>query len=96
MFWNGRRKQHNIVWGYDAGVNGPMLPWAISVLRHAAAEELAERVEREDFDSKVQQATVVAHEATIPGTDMLDEAHVWMSRWKALHPQFNIVGQDEE
>jgi hypothetical protein len=95
--------QHNIVWGYDPQMNGPMLPWALAairnrlpaVLRQAAATELAERVERQGWDKsvlqKVEQAMIAAHARTIPGTDMIQEGRDWYARWKRIHPHFNTV-----
>jgi hypothetical protein len=95
--------QHNVVWGYDPDMNGPMLPWAISairnrlpaLLRRAGATELAERVEREGFDAsalqKVEQAMTAAWERCFPGTDMVEEGRDWYVRWKKIHPQFNTV-----
>jgi hypothetical protein len=95
--------QHNIVWGYDPDVNGPMPAWAIgvirnnlpSILRRARATALAERVEKEGFDlsalDKVEQALDRAWDATFPGTEMIQEGLDWMARWKAIHPQFNTV-----
>jgi len=96
-------QQHNIVWGYDTEVNGPMLPWALaairerlpSILRQAGATQLADRVERQGWDrsvlDQVEQAMIAAHARTIPGTDMIAEGRDWYARWKALHPQFNTV-----
>ena len=95
--------QHNIVWGYDPSVNGPMLQWALAavrdrlptILRAAGADELAERVEREGFDKsvlgQVEQAMNEAHEQTYPGTELALEGRDWMNRWKQIHPQFNTV-----
>jgi hypothetical protein len=95
--------QHNIVWGYDPGINGPMLPWALAairarlpaILRQAGAGQLADRVEREGWDAsvldKVEHAMIAAHARTIPGTDMTQEGRDWYARWKSLHPEFNTV-----
>jgi hypothetical protein len=97
-------EQHNILWGYDAEINGPMLPWALnvirtrlpSILRQAQATALAERVEKEGFDAtrlqKVEQAMLEAWDKTFPGTDMVQEGRDWYDRWKKIHPQFNTVG----
>lgn len=98
-----QRDQHNIVWGYDPSVNGPMSVWALNairerlpaLLRAAEAHELAGRVEREGFDLKVldriAEAMVAAHEKTIPGTELALKGRDWMNRWKEIHPQFNTV-----
>jgi hypothetical protein len=96
-------EQHNIVWGYDPDMNGPMLPWALgvirarlpSILRRAGATALAERVEKEGFDfsvlDQVEQAMREAWDRTFPGTDMVQEGRDWYKRWKEIHPQFNTV-----
>jgi hypothetical protein len=98
--------QHNIVWGYDCTLNGPMLPWALAairdrlpgILRQAGATRLADQVERQGWDKsvldKVEQAMIAAHARTIPGTDMVQEGRDWYVHWKKVHPQFNTV--DEE
>jgi hypothetical protein len=95
--------QHNVVWGYDPAINGPMLPWALAairtrlpaILRHAGATALADRVEAEGFDAsvlnEVEQAMNAAWERTFPGTDMIQEGYDWYVRWKQIHPQFNTV-----
>ena len=95
--------QHNIVWGYDPVINGPMLDWALSVLRTrlpdilrgAGAPALADKVAREGFDTdilaSVEQAMKEAWDKTFPGTDMVQEGYDWYNRWKAIHPQFNEV-----
>ena len=95
--------QHNILWGYDAGMNGPMLAWAIArlrerlpdILRGAGEDALAARVEREGFDGSVldavERATLEAHASTVPGTELALEGRAWMARWKEIHPQFNTV-----
>jgi hypothetical protein len=97
-------KGHNIVWGYDRAVNGPMLPWAIQairtrlpvLLRAAGADMLADAVEREGIDqavvSQVEAAMVAADRRIRPGSiEMIDEGRAWMDRWKRIHPQFNTV-----
>jgi hypothetical protein len=96
-------EQHNIVWGYDTEINGPMLPWALAairerlpaILRQARATQLADRVEREGWDKsvleKVERAMIAAHARTIPGTDLVQEGRDWYVRWKRIHPQFNTV-----
>jgi hypothetical protein len=98
-----QRDQHNIVWGYDPTVNGPMIDWALNAIRHrlpamlrsAQAEELADRVEREGFDrsvlDRIAGAMATAHEKTIPGTELALKSRDWMNRWKQIHPQFNTV-----
>ena len=98
--------QHNIVWGYDPEINGPMLPWALGVirtrlptiLRRAGATALAERVETDGFDAsvldKVEQAMIAAWDRTFPGTDMVEEGRDWYARWKQIHPQFNTVEEE--
>jgi hypothetical protein len=96
-------QQHNIVWGYDPDINGPMLPWALgvirnrlpSILRRCGAMTLAERVEKEGFDvavlDEVERAMLEAWNRTFPGTDMVQEGRDWYQRWKTIHPQFNTV-----
>ena len=98
-----QRDQHNIVWGYDPTVNGPMSAWALNairerlpaMLRGAEAHELAERVEREGFEvtvlTRIADAVLSAHEKTIPGTELALKGRDWMNRWKEIHPQFNTV-----
>lgn len=95
--------QHNVVWGYDADVNGPMKDWALdalrrrlpAMLRRAEANALADRIEREGFDiaalDKVDKAMDEAWVRTFPGTDLAEEGGRWYHRWKELHPQFNTV-----
>lgn len=96
--------QHNIVWGYDEDVNGPMLNWAINAIRHrlpvmlrtAGAGDLAERIERKGFDTAVldrlYSAMVDADARTRPGTvEQIMTGVRWMQRWKEIHPQFNTV-----
>jgi hypothetical protein len=96
-------EQHNIVWGYDSDINGPMLPWALGVirdrlpaiLRRVGATGLAERAERDGWDksvlAKVKAAMIAADARTRPGTDMIQEGRDWYARWKTMHPQFNTV-----
>lgn len=99
---------HNIVWGYDVGANGPMLPWAInairtrlpSMLRKAGAEALAAEVERKGVDAAVLaevEAAMIEEDRRIrPGSiEMIKEGIGWMNRWKQIHPQFNTVDDDE-
>jgi hypothetical protein len=96
-------EQHNVVWGYDPDINGPMLPWALgairtrlpAILRRAGATALADRVEAQGFDvavlDKVETAMKAAWDRTFPGTDMVEEGRAWYARWKEIHPQFNTV-----
>jgi hypothetical protein len=98
---------HNVLWGYDPAVNGPMIPWAISALRDrlptmlrvAGAEALAVEVEESGWDRSVLDA--VAREASAalaPRSDDLERAREgleWMAKWKAAHPQFNTVEEGE-
>jgi hypothetical protein len=95
--------QHNILWGYDPEMNGPMLPWALgvirarlpSILRNAGESELADRVEGDGWDTavldQVEAAMIEAWDRTFPGTDMVEEGRAWYDRWKRIHPQFNTV-----
>jgi len=95
--------QHNVVWGYDPDINGPMLQWSLGVirdrlpgiLRRAGATELAHQVENQGFDRSVlvavEKAMIEAHAQTIPGTEMIQEGRDWYDRWKKIHPQFNTV-----
>jgi hypothetical protein len=95
--------QHNIVWGYDADANGPMLDWVISSLRqrlpamlHKTGEDkLAEQVARDGWDASVLTAVEqAARDADREADDDLERAREgmeWMHRWKKLHPQFNTV-----
>jgi hypothetical protein len=94
--------QHNVVWGYDPVVNGPMLPWALETIRHrlpailrqARAPELAARVETEGFDASVLDRiarTVAAWQPPAPAAELMAEARDWYARWKAIHPQFNTA-----
>jgi hypothetical protein len=95
--------QHNIVWGYDADANGPMLEWIIAslkqrlpaMLRRAGDDKLADRVERDGWDSSVlvavEQAARDANHETDDEMERAREGMEWMYRWKKLHPQFNTV-----
>ncbi len=94
---------HNVVWGYDPVVNGPMRPWAIEavrnrlpdLLRNAGADHLADAVEREGVDPAVidqlRRALDAAWERTFPGTDMIEASTAYFAWWKQVHPQFNTV-----
>jgi hypothetical protein len=95
--------QHNIVWGYDADANGPMLEWIIAslkqrlpaMLRRAGDDKLADQVERDGWDSSVlvavEQAARDANQETDDEMERAREGMEWMYRWKKLHPQFNTV-----
>ena len=98
---------HNVLWGYDPDANGPMIPWACAalrdrlgtMLRSAGAHDLAREVEQSGWDASVLDAVAKAANAALaPGPDDLDRAREgmeWMRRWKAVHPQFNTVEDDE-
>jgi hypothetical protein len=96
--------QHNVLWGYDPDVNGPMQTWAVesvrrrlpSILRRAGAVALADRVEKEGVDGavldKVEAAMARGYERTFPGSpEMIAEGEEWYRHWKAAHPEFNTV-----
>jgi hypothetical protein len=94
---------HNILWGYDPDVNGPMIPWAIAalrdrlpvMLRRAGAAALAAEVEQQGWDvSVLPEVEKAAAEALAPRDDdaiRAKEGMSWMYRWKEVHPQFNTV-----
>lgn len=98
---------HNVLWGYDPDVNGPMIPWVTAalrerlptMLRRAEAGALADEVEQQGWDTSVLPD--VAREAALalaPRDDDLVRAREgmdWMYEWKRLHPQFNTVGEGE-
>lgn len=98
---------HNIVWGYDPDVNGPMIPWAVSalrdrlptMLRRAGADALASDVEEQGWDSSIlPEVARAAVEALAPREDDLlraSEGMEWMYKWKEAHPQFNTVEEVE-
>jgi hypothetical protein len=98
---------HNILWGYDPDVNGPMIPWAIAalrdrlpvMLRRAGAHELAVEIEEQGWNSAVlADVAKAATDALAPREDDLvraEEGMAWMYRWKAVHPQFNTVEEGE-
>jgi hypothetical protein len=98
--------QHNILWGYDADANGPMLPWVIAALRDrlpvllrgAGADKLAAELEMQGWDTSILPAVAkAAAEAMAPRADDLvraAEGMDWMYQWKAVHPQFNTVEPD--
>jgi hypothetical protein len=101
------KEDHNILWGYDPDVNGPMIPWAVSALRNrlptmlraAGAGELATQVEQQGWDSSVlTDVEREASEALRPRDDDLERAKEginWMMEWKKVHPQFNTVEEGE-
>lgn len=94
--------QQNIVWGYDPGANGPMLPWALAairdrlptLLRGAGEGELADRVAQRGFDAsvleKIEQA-VAEWTPKLSADGLMEEARAWYARWKEIHPQFNTA-----
>ena len=98
---------HNILWGYDPDLNGPMIPWVIAalrdrlptLLRRAGANSLAVEVSESGWDASVLiDVSKAAAEALAPGDDDLakaKEGSEWMWQWKQVHPQFNTVGEDE-
>lgn len=99
--------QHNILWGYDPDVNGPMIPWAVLalrdrlpvMLRRAGADALARDVEEQGWDTSVlPEVARAATEALAPRDDDLIRAREgmdWMYEWKRIHPQFNTVEEGE-
>jgi len=98
---------HNILWGYDPDVNGPMIPWAVNALRNrlptmlraAGAGKLAAEVEQQGWDSSVlADVERAASEALAPRDDDLERAREgieWMMDWKKVHPQFNTVEEGD-
>lgn len=96
-------KDHNVVWGYDPDVNGPMIPWVIAairdrlptMLRRAGGEELGRLVEEQGWDSSIlSDVAKAAAESLKPRDDDVarsKEGFEWMMKWKAVHPQFNTV-----
>jgi hypothetical protein len=98
---------HNVLWGYDPTMNGPMIPWAMAalrdrlptMLREAHAHDLAIEVEQMGWDTSVlAEVERAATEALAPRADDLVRAKQgidWMYRWKAVHPQFNTVEDGE-
>ncbi|PEQ11949.1 hypothetical protein B2G71_14305 [Novosphingobium sp. PC22D] len=96
---------HNTLWGYDPDTNGPMIPWVVAalrdrlpaMLRRAGAEALAAEVEEQGWDTSVlPDVERAANAALAPRDDDLARAKEgmdWMMRWKAVHPQFNTVGE---
>lgn len=98
---------HNILWGYDPDTCGPMIPWVAgalrdrmpALLRRANAAALADAVEQQGWDASIlPQVESAANAALAPRADDLvraKEGMDWMYRWKAVHPQFNTVGEGE-
>jgi len=99
--------QHNVLWGYDPDVNGPMIPWACValrdrlpvMLRRAGADALASEVEEQGWDTSVLDAVASAATAALaPREDDMvraKEGMDWMYEWKRRHPQFNTVEEGE-
>jgi hypothetical protein len=97
----------NTLWGYDPAVNGPMIPWACNaladrlptLLRAAGAEALAKDVEEQGWDvSVLDEVAKAATEALAPSPDDMiraKEGMDWMYAWKAVHPQFNTLDEQE-
>lgn len=98
---------HNILWGYDPGINGPMIPWAIAalrdrmptLLRQAGANDLADEVEQQGWDDSILPDVARAATECLAARedDMVraKEGLDWMYRWKEVHPQFNTVEEGE-
>jgi hypothetical protein len=98
---------HNILWGYDPDLNGPMIPWAIAalrdrlpvMLRRAGANALAAEVEQQGWDTSIlPEVAKAAAEALAPSDNdavRAEEGMSWMYRWKEVHPQFNTVEEGE-
>jgi hypothetical protein len=96
--------QHNVLWGYDPDVNGPMQAWAVSVvrarlptiLRRVGALALADALDAKPIDpailDKLEPALARAYDRTLDVTDAeIREGEEWMRHWKEVHPQFNTV-----
>lgn len=101
------REQHNILWGYDPDVNGPMIAWACdalrdrlpAMLRRAGADALAREIDEQGWDGSVLPLVArAATEALAPREDDLIRAREgmdWMREWKRVHPQFNTVAEGD-
>ena len=101
------KENHNILWGYDPDMNGPMIQWVSAclqdrlpvMLRRAGENVLAMQVQESGWDSSVlPEVERAATEALRPRDDDLIRAREgmdWMYRWKEAHPQFNTVGEGE-
>ena len=99
--------QANTLWGYDPAVNGPMIDWACNaladrlptLLRAAGADALARDVEEQGWDCSVlADVARAATEALAPSDDDLVRAKEGMDlmyAWKAVHPQFNTLDEQE-
>ncbi len=97
----------NTLWGYDPSVNGPMIDWAVNalhdrlptLLRNAGANDLATEVEQSGWDSSVLgDVARAASDALAPSeNDLLraKEGMDWMYAWKAVHPQFNTLDEQD-
>lgn len=94
--------QENVVWGYDADANGPMLDWSFAAirgrlpafLRRAREEGHAALVEREGLDTAAIDALRQAiddWEPSLPSEQAMKEARDWYLEWKKVHPQFNTA-----
>lgn len=97
----------NTLWGYDPAVNGPMIQWACNALRErlptllrgAGANALADEVEQCGWDTSVLDAVAeAASQALRPSEHDLiraKEGMDWMYAWKAVHPQFNTLDEQD-
>ncbi|MGE3691485.1 MAG: hypothetical protein AB7F98_08900 [Novosphingobium sp.] len=97
----------NTLWGYDPDVNGPMIPWAINalhdrlptLLRNAGAGDLAKKVEQMGWDTAVLDEVAQACTEALKPSDKdfirAKEGMDWMYAWKAVHPQFNTLDEQE-
>jgi hypothetical protein len=97
----------NTLWGYDPSVNGPMIDWAVNalhdrlptLLRNAGANALASTVEECGWDSAVLEDVAQACNEALKPTDhdleRAKEGTEWMYDWKAAHPQFNTLDEQE-
>ena len=98
---------HNILWGYDPDTNGPMIPWVIAalrerlptLLRRAGAAALAGEIEQQGWDTSILPEVAKAANSALAARDddlvRAREGMDWMRKWKAIHPQFNTVGEGE-
>ncbi len=99
--------QANTLWGYDPDTNGPMIPWACNALRDrlptllrgAGAADLAKDVEEQGWDTSVlTDVARAATEALAPNENDLvraKEGMDYMYAWKAVHPQFNTLDEQD-
>jgi hypothetical protein len=100
-------EDHNILWGYDPDVNGPMIPWAVSalrdrlptLLRNAKRPELAAEIEQTGWDTsvlaEVEKAATAALKPREDDVIRAREGMDWMYKWKKVHPQFNTLDDCE-